>query len=39
MECRCYISSSTLTPEQFAAGVRGHWAIENSQCWMRGWLH
>ncbi|TKY80181.1 ISAs1 family transposase, partial [Pectobacterium polonicum] len=34
MEYRYYISSSTLTPEQFAVGVRGHWAIENSLHWV-----
>jgi predicted transposase YbfD/YdcC len=30
MEYRYYISSSALSPEQFASAVRGHWAIENS---------
>lgn len=34
IEHRYYISSAELTPAQFAAAVRGHWAIENSLHWV-----
>jgi predicted transposase YbfD/YdcC len=34
MESRYYISSAVLTRAQFAAAVRGHWAIENSLHWV-----
>jgi len=29
LEYRYYISSATLTEEQFATAVRGHWGIES----------
>ncbi|MCL1126490.1 ISAs1 family transposase [Shewanella surugensis] len=34
LEYRYYISSATLTDEQFAEAVRDHWAIENSLHWV-----
>ena len=33
-EIRYYLSSSQRPPEQLAAAIRGHWAIENKLHWM-----
>lgn len=33
LETRYYIASGTLTPEDFAAAVRDHWAVENQLHW------
>ena len=34
LEHRYYISSATLSTEQFAKAVRGHWGIESSLHWV-----
>jgi predicted transposase YbfD/YdcC len=33
-ECRYYLLSSSLSAEQFADSVRGHWSIENQLHWI-----
>lgn len=34
-EIACYISSLVQTAQEFARGIRGHWAIENRLHWVK----
>jgi predicted transposase YbfD/YdcC len=34
-QCSYYITSLATTAQQFAAGIRGHWGIENRLHWVK----